>query len=156
MINISKKRELLKSELIENLTILETALETLRYSYEKCQGIGIKEGYTYEELESYEALNSRFARIADILTQKVLKTIFLLLQESPGGFIDKVNLAEKLEIIESSEILLEIRELRNQIAHEYRILNIQEIFADVLHYTEILMGSVKFAGDYARKNILSG
>lgn len=105
MIDLSKKRGLLKSELIENLTMLETALDTLRYSYEKCQEIGIKEGYTYEELESYEALSSRFARIADILTQKVLKTIFFLLQESPVSFIDKANLAEKLQIIESSENL---------------------------------------------------
>lgn len=155
MIDLSKKRGLLKSELIENLTMLETALDTLRYSYEKCQEIGIKEGYTYEELESYEALNSRFARIADILTQKVLKTIFFLLQESPVSFIDKTDLAEKLQIIESSENLLEIRELRNEIAHEYRILNIQEIFTDVLHYTGVLMNTVRFVEDYARKNILT-
>lgn len=35
MIDLSKKRGLLKSELIENLTMLETALDTLRYSYPK-------------------------------------------------------------------------------------------------------------------------
>ena len=42
---------------------------------------------------------------------------------------------EKLEIIETADDLLNIRELRNQIAHEYQEKELKELFIDVLRYT---------------------
>ena len=154
MINITHKRKLLKKELIKNIEVLNIALETLIYSYNKCKDIGIKNEYSFEQLESYEALTSRFARIADILTQKAFKTIFLLLQEFPLSFIDKANSAEKLLIVDRAKDLLDIRELRNEIAHEYRISDVQDIFEDVINYTPILMKIAKQISDYSKKKLL--
>jgi hypothetical protein len=130
---INKKELLIRNELKNNLGILDKALDTFNYSYKNCKKIGIKDEYSYEELDKFESLTSRFARISDILTQKILKSIFLLLREDAKTFIDRINKAEKLEIIASADELKTIRDLRNEIAHEYCIDNISEIFENVLN-----------------------
>lgn len=132
--NVSKKRKLLAAQLHESLADLDKAFDALEYSRRKCTVIGEKVEYDLEEQESFEALTSRFARTADILTQKAFKTLFALLQEDVRTKIDAANFAEKIGIIENADIFLNIRELRNQIAHEYVRQNLNALFMDVLHY----------------------
>jgi uncharacterized protein with HEPN domain len=104
-------------------------------------------------VESYEALASRFVRTSDIFTQKTLTTLFILIKETPRSFIDKANLSEKLGIIDSSVDLQEIRELRNEISHEYSLRDITEIFDDVLKHTGKLKEIIDSALAYIDKNI---
>jgi uncharacterized protein with HEPN domain len=125
----------------------------LAYSCEKCDAIGEKEEYDLEEQESFEALTSRFARTSDILTQKVLKTLFILLQENIKTIIDAANFLEKLEVIEKADDLLNIREIRNQIAHEYVDSDIKALFFDVLHYVPEMKKIIKNAKAYYDKNL---
>jgi uncharacterized protein with HEPN domain len=132
--NPSKKRALLLAQLSENLVLLEKSAAAVAYSYDKCYSIGEKEEYDLEEQESFEALASRFARTSDILTQKVFKTLFILLQENIKTIIDAANFLEKLEIIENADDLLNIREIRNQIAHEYIESDIKALFLEILNY----------------------
>ena len=132
--NISEKRRALMSQLDLNIKFLEKSIDALSYSYEKCSNIGEKKEYSLGEQEKFEALTSRFARTSDILTQKVLKTVFMLMQENVKTIIDGANLLEKLEIIELADDLLNIRELRNQIAHEYQMTELNSLFMDVLKY----------------------
>jgi hypothetical protein len=148
-----KKRELLKKELRSDMNDLDLSLEALNYSYAKCIKAGIKYEYSQEELESFEALTSRFARTSDIFTQKILITLFVLIKENPIGFIDKANLAEKLGIIPNSGELQDIRELRNEIAHEYSSREITGIFEEVLDNTPILQEIIKSARSYIKKTI---
>jgi uncharacterized protein YutE (UPF0331/DUF86 family) len=122
----------------EYLHSLDRSLETLIYYFNKCSKIGKKDHYDLEEQESSEALTSRFARTSDILTQKILKAFYMLMQEDIRSHIDGANFLEKLEIIEKSEDLLNIRELRNQIAHEYVDTELPSLFSDVLHHIELL------------------
>ncbi|MBC8394696.1 MAG: hypothetical protein H8E17_19275 [Deltaproteobacteria bacterium] len=132
--NVSKKRKLLVAQLNESLSDLDRALDSLEYSHRKCIALGKKSEYDLDEQESFEALTSRFARTADILTQKTLKTLFAILQEDIKTRIDAANFAEKIGIIKNADTLLNIRELRNQIAHEYVRQNLNVLFVDVLHY----------------------
>jgi len=147
--NLSEKRDLLSVQLKESLTDLDKALEALEYSHRKCVIIGEKPEYDLEEQESFEALTARFARAADILTQKALKTLFALLQEDIRTRIDAANFAEKIGIIESADRLLNIRELRNQIAHEYVRQNLNAIFMDVLRYVPELKTVIGNLKNYA-------
>jgi len=144
---MKQNQEYLQNELRENLVLLKQGYETLDFSFQKCKIAGIKDKYTDSELESFEALTSRFARLSDILTQKVLHTVFLLLKETPRTFIDKVHFAEKIELIENADELLNIRDLRNEISHEYKTSDLNEIFEEVLYYTEILL---KIVNDLAQ------
>jgi hypothetical protein len=88
-------------------------------------------------------LTSRYARTADILTQKIIKNLFMIMQEDAKTFIDRCNLSEKLNIIDNAKELYNIRKLRNDIAHEYCITDISEIFNDVLEYTDVLLKIAK-------------
>ena len=152
--NISKKKSLLKSQLNENLALLEKALNALTYSNDKCRAIGEKTDYDMEEQESFEALTSRFARTADILTQKVFKSIFALLQENIKTIIDAGNLVEKLGIVDHADIILNIRELRNQIAHEYVNSDLNTLFIDVLHYVPLLKKVTDSVKAYVKKELI--
>ena len=106
-----------KSILLENLQMLEQSVEQLRYSLEKCKTLD--QPFSPENLESIEALSARFARTADILTQKVVRSLMLYLREETGTFIDMTNRMEKMNLTDSAQTMLEIRDLRNEIVHDY-------------------------------------
>jgi len=146
----SKKRKLLLAQFDEHMAALDKASSALVYSYDKCNDIGEKAEYDLEEQESFEALTSRFARTSDILTQKLLKTLFILLQENIKTIIDAANFLEKLEIIDNADDLLNIREIRNQIAHEYVESNIRNLFLDVLRYVPQLRKIISNVGVFYR------
>ena len=149
---IKKTEILIKKQLQENIEILDTALLTFKYSIKVCTEIGIKRDYSFEELDKFESLISRFARISDIITQKIFKSIFILLREETKTFIDRINFAEKIGLVESMEELLIIRDLRNEIAHEYCLSDISDIFGDVLKHSHTLIQIVGDVKKYTKQN----
>ena len=127
-------------KLLENeLKVLVDAREVLRYSFNKCSAIGIKESYEPEELESFESFTGRFARLSDILIQKIFRLVDELDLDTQGTIRDRINRAEKKELIVSSDVFVEIRMIRNDIAHEYLPEAIHEIFGKVLLLTPHLL-----------------
>jgi len=152
--SISKKRKLLISQMEEYLALLDKSCVALRYSYKKCSAIKGESEYDLEQQESFEALTSRYARTSDILTQKVFKTLFILLQENTKTIIDAANFLEKLEIVENADDLLNIREIRNQIAHEYVESDIKELFHDVLHYVPLLKKIIVNVKNYCNEHLM--
>jgi uncharacterized protein YutE (UPF0331/DUF86 family) len=86
-----------------------------------------------------------------LLIQKIFRLIDDIELESPGTIRDRINRAEKKELIESADIFVEIRIVRNQVAHEYIQDEIQELFEKVLEYTPHLMDSVNRVKKYCRK-----
>ena len=152
---ISKKRKLLITQLDEHLALLHKSVIALDYSYDKCNAIGEKGEYDLEQQESFEALTSRFARTSDILTQKVFKTLFILLQENTKTIIDSANFLEKLAVLESADDLLNVRELRNQIAHEYVESDVKALFFDVLRYVPEIKKIINNVTTYYHKHLFS-
>ena len=135
----------------KELKILADAQEVLVYSFTKCSKIGIKTTYEPEELESFESLTGRFARLSDILIQKVFRLIDQLDLDSEGTVRDRINRAEKKELIVSADAFVEIRMVRNDIAHEYLPEAIQEIFVKVLELTPKLLDGVARTVKYCEK-----
>ena len=150
------RRKYLLAQLEASLTHLDKAVRAMVYSKGKCAAIGAKAGYDLEEQEVFEALTARFARTADILTQQTLKTVFALLQEEVRTKLDAANLAEKLGIVEDAGTLLNIRELRNQIAHEYVGTHLSELFMDVLRYVPELEKVIEGLKGYCKRFDSSG
>jgi len=62
---------------------------------------------------------------------------------------------EKLEVIENADDLLNIREIRNQIAHEYVESDTQALFFDVLRYVPELKKIINNVKEYYRKTFSS-
>ena len=75
------------------------------------------------------------------------------MQENIKTIIDAANLAEKLEIVGHSDDIIHIRELRNQIAHEYVNKNLDELFNDVLQYVPGLKVVIRNVVNFIDKNI---
>ncbi len=148
-----KKMENLKQQLAMDLSYLDRSMHVLAYSLGKARKIGDKKAYTIEELDVYEALTSRYARTADILTQKIIKNLFIIMQEDAKTFIDRCNLAEKLEIVDDAMVLYHIRKLRNDIAHEYCISDISEISQEVVASAEVLLDTAKRVQNYIDKTL---
>jgi uncharacterized protein YutE (UPF0331/DUF86 family) len=141
----------LVSLLKQELCLLDQAESVLRHSYNSCKKIGIKKIYSKSELEKFEALTSRFARTSDIFIQKVLRTIDEIDRELPGTPRDRINRAEKKGIIDNAEILMEIRDLRNEIAHEYVPDAIHSVFKKVLKLSPKLFSYIKRVKRYSKK-----
>ena len=141
----------LLSILARDLAELEKAADILRYSYDKCKKINVLDGMDNEALESFEALTSRFARLSDMLIQKVFRTIDMVELEDQGTVRDRINRAAKKRIIADADVFIEIRLLRNEIAHEYQSETIQVIFEKVLHLTPPLLEGVDLTTVYAAR-----
>jgi hypothetical protein len=135
----------------EELQLLDKAAEILKYSYGVCSEIGIKEEYSFEELDKFESFTGRFARLSDLLIQKIFRLIDDIDLESQGTIRDRINRAEKKELIKSADVFIEIRVVRNQVAHEYIQDEIQELFEKVLEYTPPLSDSVSRVKNHCRK-----
>lgn len=69
--------------------------------------------------EKVEAFGSRFGRLQDTIGYKLLSLWLIIIGEKPAAFIDNLNRAEKLGVLPSSEEWMRLRELRNQMVHEY-------------------------------------
>lgn len=137
-----------KEQLKANLELLMKSVDYLEYSLANCRVIGVKEEYTMAELSEFESLSGRFSRSSDICTQKVLKSIFIYLQEDVSLFIDRCHLAEKIGVIQTAEELFNIRQLRNQIAHEYSQAEISDIFDPLLEYSDSLVQIIQNIEQY--------
>jgi hypothetical protein len=59
----------------------------------------VKANYSDDEFDDMETLASRFARVSDIIFQKLFRNIDQVELEDKGSFIDAVNRAHKRELI---------------------------------------------------------
>jgi len=126
----------------DNWRKLEKAMRGLKYSIEKCDAIGFRHIYTFDERDAFDALASKFAKFArssDILFQKIFKTIIYLTKEDAPSFIDKVNLLSKINLLQNPDDALIIREFRNQIVHEYFDEDIIILYPKLLDYSKKLV-----------------
>ena len=138
----NKNDELLVQLLQSELTLLKSSMETLLASSVKCRAIGLKSDYSFEELESFDSLTSKFSRTSDLFTQKVIRTVWMLLHESFVPFIDMMNMGEKLGILKSANEMIEIRDMRNQISHEYIPDALRDLVPDVIEMTQHLIQNI--------------
>ena len=69
--------------------------------------------------ERVEAFVSRFGRLQDTIGDKLLPLLLVLLGEKPSAAIDNLERAERLGLIGSVDDWMTMRNLRNQMVHEY-------------------------------------
>ncbi|MCU7837466.1 MAG: hypothetical protein KZQ83_19770 [gamma proteobacterium symbiont of Taylorina sp.] len=135
----------------KELALMTQAEDVLGYSYNKCIKIGKVDNYDPDQLEIFESLTSRFARLSDIITQKIFRLIDKIDLDDDGSVRDRINRAEKKGLIDNAETFIFIRELRNRIAHEYIPEAIQLIFHQVLENVPTLFKTVEKINLYSQK-----
>lgn len=72
-----------------------------------------------DKLAFLDMMTTRFGKLQDIIGLKIFPIILNLLEEDAVAFIDKLNKLEKLGYIEDVNWWVELREIRNKIAHNY-------------------------------------
>lgn len=132
----------LQSLLVFHWNMLKQSLPSFQRSLEKCRAVDLSQPISFESEESLDALSSKYARVSDIHTQKVIKTLLLLLREEAPTFLDRMHLCEKLCIIPDADEMISIRDLRNVIAHEYLNDNLIEIYREILSLSVNLLQSI--------------
>ena len=125
--------------LLENRILLEKQLFWLNHSFDEVQKIGLKLEYEVSEFDSYENLCSRFSRMIDFLVRKIFRSIDAVEFENQGTLIDTVNHAHKRGLFENIDIVRQIKDLRNEISHEYIDDALQDLFEDIMRLTPFLI-----------------
>ncbi|WP_373509620.1 hypothetical protein [Thiocapsa sp.] len=134
----SDKIQWLRDEIVN----LELAAAHLRFSLDRSRELIDQPMWSLEELERLESLTSRFARLADLLVQRVLRLIDDLELSPRDSVLDRIQRAEKRGLFEESGQLIRIRELRNLIAHEYASDQMPDIFRAVAALTPALLAAI--------------
>ena len=132
----------LKIELLnEELAGLQLAASHLEFSMERCRDLTGCDGLSPEQLERLESLTSRFARLADLLVQRIFRLVDEIELTGGGTLLDRIYRAEKRGWASAAD-LIRIRELRNLIAHEYATEKMREIHAAVAALSPALLAVV--------------
>ena len=137
------------------MNLFADALRWLERSHGFCQKIRIKDTYTDEEYDHFETLTSRYARVTDMLISKVFRSLDRVEFLQSGTLIDVVNRAHKRNLIDSVDQLRSLKDLRNDIAHEYAHGNLPELFKEVFAVIPILQDIATKTTDYARQYLTS-
>jgi uncharacterized protein with von Willebrand factor type A (vWA) domain len=98
--------------------------------------------------ESCEALTSRFARLCDLLVQRLFRTLDQVELADEGTILDRLARAEKRGLIASVEEWRELRELRNEIAHDYLIESSDRVLTEAHRRAPVLLETVEKLAAY--------
>ncbi len=135
----------------ENLDTLNLSADWVKHSLEQTHSINSKDTYTTEEFDKLENLTSRYARTTDMLVNKVLRSIDTVESEDIGTIIDIMNRAEKRGIVTQAELLHTVKDLRNNIVHEYKIAEITKFFDEVRKFAPILLEIIDNVNEYCKR-----
>ena len=125
-------RDEIRALLQENLEGMRKSLAWLKRSHEKCSRIGVKQRYMEDEFDDFENMVSRYARTLDVIVNKVFRSIDAVELEDGGTLLDVVNRAEKRGIVDSAERVRGLKDLRNDIVHEYETDDLPALFLQTL------------------------
>ena len=137
--------------LLANRALLKKQLFWLEHSYSETVKIGLKAHYEVDEFDSFENLCSRFSRMIDFLIRRMFRVIDEVEFENQGTLIDTVNRAHKRGLFEDIEIIRQIKDLRNAIAHEYIDDALKDLFEEIMALTPELIAIVKTTLMYTEK-----
>ena len=113
----------------ESIEDLKNARKHLEYSFNSIQSVNADpESWDESQLERIEAFTSRFGRSVDLLLNKVLRSLDSVELYQAGSLLDVALRAEKRGIVDSSDVLRTMKEMRNHISHDYSGHDIVEIF----------------------------
>jgi hypothetical protein len=76
---------------------------------------------TDEQVEALDQFLFRFSKLQDAMGQRLFTSVLEMLEEpvKEMSFLDRLNKLEQLMIIDSKEQWLMLRNMRNNLAHEY-------------------------------------
>jgi len=139
----------------QNLEVLDRLSEALKDSIDHVKELDLTSLYTFRDFEPIDAFFDRFERIIDNLFQSTFRTLYKLENlEDPASLMQLSKFIVSIQIAPSIDFLLEIKQLRNRLAHEYIglwIYNTLEVVEEVLNYCDDLFKIINNVKAYSRK-----
>ena len=91
-----------------------------------------------EDMPMFDMFTNRFSKLQDFMGDKLFTALLIKKGEykEEMGFVHKLNMLEKLHLIEEATQWKDMRTLRNHLAHEYP--DYPEIKADFLNLTRVM------------------
>lgn len=130
------------------VTQLNDTCRWLQRSYDKCHSFDLSQALSDDQYDNLENLSSRFARVTDILLNKVYRALDAAELMESGSLIDTVNRAVKRGVLESAEIARTVKDICNEIVHEYTVEDLKQLQEEVIAYTKVLLQLVVKVNDY--------
>ena len=143
-------------QLLHECANLKLAASHLGFSIERTQPLIGKLEWSPEELEPLESLCSRFARLSDLLTQRLMRLVDYIELTPEGSLLDRIHRAEKRGWTQEANLLIRIRELRNVIAHEYAASKMSELYTTTSTFAPKLLSVVPLVVAYCENLAASG
>lgn len=137
--------------LLQCVAQLHDASRWLSRSHQKCRLFDLQQSLTDDQFDDLENLSSRFARVTDILLNKVYRALDTAELMEAGSLIDTVNRAVKRGLIDSADTARTLKDIRNEIVHEYIVEDLRQLQAEVLSYTDVLLQLVAKVDSYIAK-----
>lgn len=145
---------ILAAYLTECLGQQDRAILHLEYSANVCSELPQTEfPNTEEALARIEAFTSRFARVVDIISKRVLRAIDQFEMYEAGTLLDVANRAEKRGLIDSVDWLRELKDTRNRISHDCAGDRLPEIFSYCRQELPELLMTCKRISEYGDRLI---
>ena len=72
-----------------------------------------------DQVAFLDMMTMRFGKLQDIIGAKIFSLVLDLLGEDAASFIDKLNKLERLGYIDNANWWMDLREIRNQVMHDY-------------------------------------
>jgi hypothetical protein len=144
----------LKKEFFQELhKNLEKQTFWLQHSIKKSENLDLK-NLKIDDFDILETLSSRFARTIDFLVRKYWRALDSVEFETQGTLIDVVNRADKRKLFQDIEKFRELKDLRNEIVHEYLDDKLQEFFKEIRtesnELLEVCQNSLNYGEKYAK------
>ena len=139
---------------LQELTVaLEKQLFWLDYSYQQLKDSSATDNFSIEQFNQFENLCSRYARTIDFLVRKYFRCLDDVEFENQGTLIDVVNNAHKRGLFLDIELIRQIKDIRNEIVHEYLDDALQSVFIDVLNTAPELIAIGRNTLQYSQRYI---
>lgn len=120
-----------KEHLLEVWRISLEAQAWLRRSYGNSPKPPYLPDMPAEDWDQLEALAGRYARLTDLVIHKLFRAIDRYEFEETSSLVDAANKAAKRGLVESPDVLRELKDIRNEIVHEYAIDALAELYGDI-------------------------
>lgn len=114
-------------------------------------GESAQRSLTDDERETLEALTARYGRALDFLTQKLLRTIDRIELTDDGSVLDRVNRFKKRRVLRDDINYAQLKDLLNQIVHEYIIDETDRVVVEVLNFAPLIVEMFSKAEDYCQQ-----
>lgn len=144
----------MKNLLNSQLETFEKLFLNYEKSLEKMKKFDFLNAESAEDFEPVDAFFSRFWRIVDFLFQQIFRTIFKIetISDWNPTLRELIFLMWKIWIVENIDGVIELKELRNEITHEYIDSDIQFEVEKILKLEEKFFNLVKNVRKYWEKN----